>query len=59
MKDNKQKLDYFSENLAFPEIHVNSQKPAEDDTELPGKGDVIYDNLAVPEIKVKKPKEKK
>ncbi len=59
MKDSEQKLDHFSENLAFPEIHVNSQKPEEDDTELHGKGDIVYDDLAVPEIKVKKTKGKK
>ena len=26
MKDKKNKLDFFSENLAFPEVHVDSQK---------------------------------
>ena len=60
MKDKKQKLDYFSENLAFPEIHVNSQKQTEnDDTDLHANGDVIYDNLAVPEIQIKKKKDSK
>lgn len=56
MKDKNQKLDYFSENLAFPEIHVNSHKPSEDDnTEEPENGgEVVYDNLAIPEIKIKK-----
>ena len=56
MKDKKQKLDYFSENLAFPEIHVNFRKPSDDDnTEEPENGgEVLYDNLAIPEIKIKK-----
>ena len=49
MKDKKNKLDFFSENLAFPEVHVDSQKNT---------GDVAIDNLAVPEVKVKDHKKK-
>ena len=30
MKDKKNKLDFFSENLAFPEVHVDSQKNTDD-----------------------------
>ena len=56
MKDKKQKIDYFSDNLAFPEVHVNSQVSTTDDQEdtPEGNGDVVFDNLAVPEVKVRK-----
>lgn len=30
MKDKKHKIDYFSENLAVPEIHVDSADEASD-----------------------------
>ena len=29
MKDKKNKLDFFSENLAFPEVHVDSKNTDE------------------------------
>ena len=56
MKDKKQKLGFLSENLAVPEIHVDTPKnamPAEDD-EIDSKGEFVYDNLAIPEINLKK-----
>lgn len=56
MKDKKQKLGFLSENLAVPEICVDTPKnavPAEDD-ELVGEGEFVYDNLAIPEINLKK-----
>lgn len=58
MKEKKQKLDYFSENLAFPEIHVNSVKPQNDDDsdQDETESDVVFENLAVPEVKVNKKK---
>ena len=43
MKDKKNKLDFFSENLAFPEVHVDSQKNTDDNE---------------PEVKVKDHKKK-
>lgn len=55
MKDKKnQKLDYFSENLAFPEVHVGTPAQTEDEDagSESGGGDMVFDNLAVPEIKV-------
>jgi len=58
MKEKKQKLDYFSENLAFPEIHVNPGKSqTDDDTDQDeSETDVVFENLAVPEVKVTKKK---
>lgn len=58
MKEKKQKLDYFSENLAFPEIHVNTGKPQTDDDadQDESETDVVFENLAVPEVKVTKKK---
>ncbi len=56
MKDKKHKLEFFSENLAVPEVHVDdpeNDKPEEDD-ELHSEGEFVYDNLAVPEINLKK-----
>lgn len=61
MKDKKQKIDYFSDNLAFPEVHVNSQVNTTDDQEetQEGNGDVVFDNLAVPEVKIRKQDKKR
>ncbi len=61
MKDKKQKIDYFSDNLAFPEVHVNSQVNTNDDQEETpeGNGDVVFDNLAVPEVKIRKQDKKR
>lgn len=58
MKEKKQKLDYFSENLAFPEIHVNTGKSQDDDDTAQDESetDVVFENLAVPEVKVTKKK---
>ena len=54
MKDKKNKL----ENLAFPEVHVDSQKNTDDNEPAEPHGDVAIDNLAVPEVKVKDHKKK-
>lgn len=53
MKLKKKILGYFSENLAVPEIHVdNSVKTEENENEEQDNGsEVVFDNLAVPEIK--------
>lgn len=54
--DKKKKLDYFSDNLAVPEIRVNSDRTGEDDDEQSEKGgDMIFENLAIPEIKLRNP----
>lgn len=56
MKD-KDKYFVETENLAFPEIHtgkvkqISSEKPNADEA-------VIYDTVAVPEIHIKKKKDK-
>ena len=56
MKD-KDKYFVETENLAFPEIHtgkvkqISSEKPNADES-------VIYDTVAVPEINIKKKKDK-
>ncbi len=53
--DKNQKLDYFSENLAVPEVHVGGSGDAdeapEDDS---GRDEVVFENLAFPEIKIHK-----
>ncbi len=55
-KDKNRKLDYFSENLAVPEIHVDTLKhSAENDEEQDSGSDVIFENLAIPEVKLKNP----
>lgn len=58
MKKDNQKLDFFSENLAFPEVHVNTQKNDDNNEPEEPEGDVAFDNLAVPEVKVKNHKKK-
>ena len=49
MKDKKHKIDYFSENLAVPEIHVDSADEASDnDIDDNDSGDeMMFDNLAI------------
>lgn len=61
MKDKDKKIDYFSENLAVPEIHVGTEKklPEDDDISKEESGGFIFENLAVPEINMKKFKKKK
>ncbi len=59
MKDKNNKLDFFSENLAFPEVHVDSQKNEDDNEPAAPHGDVAIDNLAVPEVKIKDKKRNK
>lgn len=60
MKDKKHKIDYFSENLAVPEIHVDSADEASDnDTDDNDSVDeMVFDNLAIPEIKIRHKKNK-
>lgn len=60
MKDNKHKIDYFSENLAVSEIHVDSADEASDnDIDDNDSGDeMVFDNLAIPEIKIRHKKNK-
>ena len=53
MKDKKHKIDYFSENLAVPEIHVESADEASDNGD-----EMVFDNLAIPEIKIRHKKNK-
>lgn len=56
MKDKKQKLEFFTENLAVPEVHVDvpENNVPEGDDELHSDGEFVYDNLAIPEINLKK-----
>ena len=54
MKDKKHKIDYFSENLAVPEIHVDSADEASDNDI----DEMVFDNLAIPEIKIRHKKNK-
>lgn len=57
MKD-KDKYIISTENLAFPEIHTG--KVTQNDTEKEtDKDTVVYDTVAVPEIHIKKKKDKK
>ena len=60
-KGKDKKIDYFSENLAVPEIHVGSEKkaPEDDDISKEDDGDLIFENLAVPEINMKNFRKKK
>lgn len=58
MMDKKHKIDYFSENLAVPEIHVDSDDEQDDSAadENDSGGEMIFDNLAIPEIKIRRKK---
>lgn len=58
MKNDNKKLDFFSENLAFPEVRVNTQKNDDNNETEEPEGDVAFDNLAVPEVKVKNRRKK-
>ncbi|WP_294408855.1 hypothetical protein [uncultured Ruminococcus sp.] len=55
MKGKNKHLDYSTENLAFPEVHIdNDTKEETDKSEADDKtsgGDMVFDNLAIPEIK--------
>ncbi len=54
------KLEYHSENLAVPEVHVDPNGSYDDeDIEPENGGEMIFENLAVPEIKLKKRSAKK
>ena len=53
--DKNQMLDFFSENLAVPEVHVNSSGELPDYAENESsKDEVVFENLAFPEIKIHK-----
>lgn len=57
--DKNQKLDYFSENLAVPEVHVNNSGELPDSPEAENsKDEVVFENLAFPEIKIHRKKDK-
>lgn len=57
-KKNKH-LDCYTDNLAFPEVHVEDVKTEHDENENDDGSDVIFDNLAIPEIKINPKKKKK
>ena len=50
-KKNKH-LDCYTDNLAFPEVHVEDVKTENDENENNSESGVIFDNLAIPEIKI-------
>lgn len=57
-KKNKH-LDCYTDNLAFPEVHVEDVKTENDENENDDGSGVIFDNLAIPEIKINPKKKKK
>ena len=57
-KKNKH-LDCYTDNLAFPEVHVEDVKTEHDENENDDGSGVIFDNLAIPEIKINPKKRKK
>ncbi|WP_456032277.1 hypothetical protein [Ruminococcus sp.] len=57
-KKNKH-LDCYTDNLAFPEVHVEDVKTEHDENENDDGSGVIFDNLAIPEIKINPKKKKK
>lgn len=57
-KKNKH-LDCYTDNLAFPEVHVEDVKTENDENENNSESGVIFDNLAIPEIKKKSKKRKR
>lgn len=57
-KKNKH-LDCYTDNLAFPEVHVEDVKTEHDENENDDGPGVIFDNLAIPEIKINPKKKKK
>lgn len=62
MKKKHTHLDYDSENLAFPEVHIETDKtsqPETNDDDSGSSADVVTENLAFPEIKIKRTKNKK
>lgn len=51
----REKLNYASENLAFPEVHIadgEDEEPAEQQPPAEEESGVVFENLAVPEIKL-------
>lgn len=46
-KKNKH-LDCYTDNLAFPEVHVEDVKTENDENENNSESGVIFDNLAIP-----------
>lgn len=57
-KKNKH-LDCYTDNLAFPEVHVEDVKTEHDENENDDESGMIFDNLAIPEIKINPKKKKK
>ena len=50
MKKKNKHLDCYTDNLAFPEVHVEDVKTENDENENNSESGVIFDNLAIPEI---------
>lgn len=59
MDKKKKHLDCYTDNLAFPEVHVEDVKTESDENENDDETGVIFDNLAIPEIKINPKKKKK
>ncbi|MCQ2496524.1 MAG: hypothetical protein MJ131_08030 [Lachnospiraceae bacterium] len=51
--ENKKKLDFHTDNLAVPEITVDEEDASVSDSDEDNENDVVYDNLAFPEIHIK------
>lgn len=55
--DEKKNIGFDSENLAVPEVRIGEKRDeSEDIEEQEDSRDVLYDNLAFPEIKIRKNK---
>lgn len=59
MNQKNKHLDCYTDNLAFPEVHVEDVKTEHDENENDDGSGVIFDNLAIPEIKINPKKKKK
>ena len=59
MKKKNKHIDCYTDNLAFPEVHVEDVKTENDENENNSESGVIFDNLAIPEIKIKPKKRKR
>lgn len=56
MKDRKKMhITFESDNLAVPEVHTNEDDTSDQNDEEVNEG-VKYENLAFPEIKIRRPK---
>lgn len=50
--DNKKKIDFHTDNLAVPEITVDDENDSLDGADS-DENNVVYENLAFPEIHIK------